>query len=208
MTIDPEQEMREEVERNKVILSSEHSPIRGNKNVVVTIVEVSDFECPYCKQFAEWLSAVPEELQSQARIVYKNFPLEIHPWAHEAAVLASCADLQSEDAFWRLHDFMFKNQRVLSSSTLHDRVAKFVQTILEFSAKNLFASSGHGRAEAAIYHDKLLVDQLQIDSAPTIFLNVLRIDSLNSLADLKGKLLQALEAALSRRPTIIQDKIN
>lgn len=205
-TIDPEREMRQEVERNRVVLSLENSPSRGNQNAAVTVVQFSDFECPYCKQFAEWMSALPEDLRSQVRIVYKNFPLPIHPWAHEAAVLASCADLQSVDAFWRLHDFMFKNQKDLSPSTLHNRVQNFAQTIPGFSIKDLFACSARGQAEAAIYHDKLLVDELQIDSTPTIFLNGLRIESLGSLADLVEKLRQAFRTSAAQRPTTSQDR--
>jgi len=152
------------------------------------------------------MTALPEDLRSQVRIVYKNLPLAIHPWAHEAAVLAVCADLQSKDAFWQFHDFMFKNQKDLSLSTLHSRVQKFAETIPGFSTKDLFACSARGQTEAAIYHDKLLVDELQIDSTPTIFVNGLRIESLGSLADLEGRLRQALGTSAAQRPTTSQDR--
>ena len=58
-TLDPDQEGREEAERNKALLSEEGSPRRGNVDAKVTIVEFSDFECPYCKQFADWINALP-----------------------------------------------------------------------------------------------------------------------------------------------------
>jgi protein-disulfide isomerase len=85
---------------------------QGRANAPVTIFEMSDFQCPYCRQFA--IETLPELLREyvasgKVRFVFVNFPLtEIHPWALFAADVAMCAAAQG--AFWRFHDLAFQRQ--------------------------------------------------------------------------------------------------
>lgn len=87
-------------------------PMLGDPSAKVTIVEFSDFECPYCGQAApkvhEILSAYPKDV----KIYFLNFPLSFHKTAMPAAIAATCAHKQAK--FWEMHDKMFANQQALS----------------------------------------------------------------------------------------------
>ena len=88
---------------------------RGNPNAKVTIIEYSDYECPFCKSFYD--NAYKEIVQKyvdsgQVRIAFKDYPLAFHPNAQSAAEASSCAAEQVK--FWEIHDRMFENQKALS----------------------------------------------------------------------------------------------
>jgi protein-disulfide isomerase len=191
-TMDPDDEVKEEIAHNKQALRSEDSPARGSPVAPVRVVEFSDFQCPFCKKFEDWMHDLPPDLSSQVQLVYRHFPLSIHPWAHEAAALAVCANLQSPDAFWKLHDFFFAQQAALSPRDLRVRVTEFAATVPGLSKSRLLACADHGQAEATIYHDKELADQLDVDGTPTVFINGVRADGLDSLSDFELQLRQAL----------------
>jgi len=87
-------------------------PVLGQANAPVTIIEFSDFECPFCRRF--WQQTLPE-IQKQyidtgkAKLVYRDFPLSsIHPGAEPAAQAANCANIQGK--FWEMHDLIFEKQ--------------------------------------------------------------------------------------------------
>jgi protein-disulfide isomerase len=87
--------------------------IRGNKNAKVTLVEFSDFQCPYCSQFNPTVEQVRKDYPDTVRIVFKHYPLaSIHPMAQKAAEAAECAGAQNK--FWEMHDKLFANQTSLS----------------------------------------------------------------------------------------------
>lgn len=84
---------------------------RGPENALVTIVEYGDFECPYCAQAHESLSAALQAMP-QARLVFRQFPLsDIHRYAELAAEASEAAAVQGK--FWEMHDLLFENQRFL-----------------------------------------------------------------------------------------------
>jgi len=91
-------------------------PSMGNENAPVTIVEFSDFQCPYCSRFrTQTFDQIKQEYidTGKVRFVYRDFPLSsIHPMAQKAAEAAECADEQ--DKFWEYHDGIFANQASLS----------------------------------------------------------------------------------------------
>lgn len=103
---------------------SENDHIRGNKNAPVTIIEFSDFQCPYCSNFHETMKQVVENYPNDVRWVYKHFPLDsIHPYARKAAEASECA--ADQDKFWEYTDELFKNQSNISPEYF-SRVAKSV----------------------------------------------------------------------------------
>lgn len=106
---------REANERHSVLLSQTAGmPSRGPADAPVTIVEYSDFECPFCARVSATVEKVLEKYPEDVRLVYRHFPLPRHPWAEPAAIAAVCAAEQSADAFWRLHDNYFQNQTSVS----------------------------------------------------------------------------------------------
>lgn len=94
-------------------VDEENDHIRGKKDAPITLVEYSDFECPFCGRFAPTVEQVLEKYPDDVRIVYRHFPLRsIHPQAAPAAVASECAAEQGK--FWEFHDALFANQSGLS----------------------------------------------------------------------------------------------
>ena len=92
------------------------SPAWGPADAKVTIVEYSDFQCPYCEQFHQaTYTLLKQNYGDQVRFVYKHFPLtSIHPEAYPAALASECA--REQDKFWEFHDLVYQNQDILSAT--------------------------------------------------------------------------------------------
>ena len=84
--------------------------VRGNPQAPVTIVEYTDFQCPYCRRETEVLKNVMTKYGGQVRMVLKQTPLSIHPQALPAAQLYEAIAMQSPEKAWRFHDILFANQ--------------------------------------------------------------------------------------------------
>ncbi len=101
-----------------VDVSADDDPVKGSADAPVTIIEFSDFQCPFCERFVtETLSLIDEKYiqTGKVKLVYRDFPLEnIHLQATPAAEAAECADEQGE--FWEYHDKLFENQQSLSAA--------------------------------------------------------------------------------------------
>jgi protein-disulfide isomerase len=85
--------------------AAHEGPSSGSPDAPVTIIEFSDFECPYCRAAQPALKRIMERWRGQVRHVFKHFPLDQHPRAMQAARAAVCADRQ--DRFWAMHDRIF-----------------------------------------------------------------------------------------------------
>lgn len=99
--------------------------IRGNPNASVTIVEYSDFECPFCARFHPTMVKILDEFPNDVNWVYRHFPLSsIHSSALDAAMASECAaELGGNDAFWQFADKLFDNQKQLGKD-LYTSLAK------------------------------------------------------------------------------------
>jgi protein-disulfide isomerase len=94
------------------------SPVRGNPNAPVTIVEFSDFHCPFCRRAHPVIQQVLAKYGDRVRLVYKDMPLDnLHPSARAAAEAARCADEQGK--FWEFHDKLFASEPDASPATLN-----------------------------------------------------------------------------------------
>lgn len=91
----------------------ENDWVYGPENAVVTIVEYSDFQCPYCARFASVMAQLKADYPDDIRLVYRHFPLaSIHDKALMATQAAEAAGLQGK--FWQMHDFLFANSSIWS----------------------------------------------------------------------------------------------
>lgn len=82
--------------------------ITGAKNAKVTLIEYSDFECPFCKRHFATMQQVLKDYPNDVRVVYRHFPLSFHQNAEKEAEASECvAELGGNDAFWKFHDKIF-----------------------------------------------------------------------------------------------------
>lgn len=123
--------------------------IRGDKNAQVSIIEFSDFECPFCSRIHPTLSQIVEEFDGEVNWVYRHFPLSSHPRAIGAAIASECiAELGGNEAFWEFGDKLFEGQHNLGHSMYLEAVREM--GILE----NDFTACADGEnAEAAVAED-------------------------------------------------------
>jgi len=106
-------------------IKTDGRPTRGPKDAKVTIVEYSDFQCPYCARAHQTVSdQVMKEYDGKVKLVYKFFPLGFHPWAEPAAVAAACAYEQDPDAFWKLYDYFFTQQQQLNPQNVKEKATE------------------------------------------------------------------------------------
>jgi protein-disulfide isomerase len=90
---------------------------KGPDNAKVTIVEYSDFQCPYCTRGYNTIeNEVLKQYGDKVRFAYKHLPLNFHPAAMPAAIAVECAGAQNEDAYWKLYSFFFENQQRLTQA--------------------------------------------------------------------------------------------
>jgi len=106
---------------------------RGPVGAPVTIVEFSDFQCPFCKKAAVLLTKLLQEYPGEIRIIYQDLPLTfIHPDAFNAALAARCANEQN--AFWSYHDILFANQAALDIDSLKKYAAGLALDTTSFNS--------------------------------------------------------------------------
>lgn len=99
------------------IKAKDDDHIRGNKNAKVTIIEYSDFQCPYCSRFHTTLEQALEKYPNDVRWIYRHFPLDsIHPYARKAAEASECAGDQNK--FWEYADGLYENQKSINPAYL------------------------------------------------------------------------------------------
>ena len=111
-------------------VSLDDDPVKGNPNAPVTVVEFSDFQCPFCSRFFQQTLPLIEENYidtGKIKFVYKDLPLDsLHPNARAAHIAAECADEQGK--FWEYHDVLFEKQSQwssLASSELENTFTEF-----------------------------------------------------------------------------------
>ncbi|MGD0765383.1 MAG: thioredoxin domain-containing protein [Dehalococcoidia bacterium] len=113
------------------------APTKGPAGAKVTMIEFSDFECPYCERFVtQTLGQILQNYGDKIVFAFRNFPLtSIHPYSEKAAEAGECANDQG--AFWQFHDLMFQNQTTLAGYVTADAtggVAKVVDSIKQYAA--------------------------------------------------------------------------
>ena len=153
------------VEPDRTKVETKGHPSKGPANAPVTIVEFSDFECPYCSGLFPTLRRVEETYKDKIRIVYRQFPLNnIHPHAQKAAEASLCAN--DQDKFWQLHDAMFVDQQNLTIEDLKSKAATLSLNATTFSS--CLDSGKH----AAIIRDSIAEgSKAGVDGTPALFIN-------------------------------------
>jgi protein-disulfide isomerase len=147
-----------------VTIDAGDNPAKGPADAKVTIVEFSDFQCPYCARFTtETLPQILTNYGDKIRFVFMNFPLtSIHENAQKAAEAGECANEQG--AFWQFHDIMFQNQSALTVDNLKSYAA---QLNLDTAKFNDCLDSG--RMADAVTADMAVAETAATDAGLTRF---------------------------------------
>jgi protein-disulfide isomerase len=139
-------------------------PIKGNPNAPITIVEYSDFQCPYCARVNPTLEQVMKTYGDKVKIVFKDFPLPNHPQAPKAAEAAHCAGEQGK--FWELHDRMFANQQALQVPNIKEYATAVGLDMNAFSQ-----CLDSGKHAARVTENLRTGEALGVGSTPTLYIN-------------------------------------
>ena len=157
-----------------LIVSASDNPSKGDKNALVTLVEFSDYQCPFCaRHFHETLPQIEREYIKTGRLKYvlRNFPLEaMHRDAFKAAEAVNCAGEQGK--YWQMHDRLFQNQNQLGDPEWA-RHAKAIG--LNLPAFQQCLSSG--KQAAAVRKDQEDGQRAGVQGTPTFFVGVQDSDS-------------------------------
>lgn len=139
-------------------------PMRGSPMAPVTIVEFSDFECPYCGRAHPVLTELLREFEGQVKVVFRNYPLSGHPRALPAARAAVAAGQQGK--FWEMADLLFEHQRALEDE---DFVRYAAQLELDMERFQLDLHSP--ATQEAVERDREAGRRLGVEGTPTFFIN-------------------------------------
>ncbi len=112
-------------EPQEVVVSMDDDPVKGDLNAPVTIIEFSDFQCPFCGRFFKGSFTEIERdyiKTGKVRYVFRDFPLDFHKQAPKASEAANCAGEQGK--YWEMHDKLFENQNALMVDKLREYAAE------------------------------------------------------------------------------------
>jgi protein-disulfide isomerase len=139
-------------------------PVRGNAAAPITIVEFSDYQCPFCSRVNPTLAKVLETYGDKVKIVFKDYPLPNHPQAPKAAEAARCAGDQKK--YWEMHDAMFANQRALDVPAL-----KQTARAIGLEGASFDSCLDSGKHAAAVRSGAEQGEKMGVNSTPTLYIN-------------------------------------
>jgi len=148
----------------RVNVASAGHPSIGVASAPVTIIEFSDFQCPFCRAAETSLKQVRQKYGDQVKLVYMDFPLGFHPHAMDAARAGRCA--ADQDKFWEFHDALFLDQNKLDPDNLKQTATKIRLNGDKFNS--CFTSNEH---DAGIQKDIAEGNKLGVTGTPTFFIN-------------------------------------
>jgi protein-disulfide isomerase len=151
------------------------APSLGDPRAPVTLVEYSDFQCPLCRNLHDALRGLLPNYPGKVRVVFKDFPIEqVHPWARTAALAGRCAYQQDPEAFWKMYDFIYDHQELISAENAWIKMTDYAgqSGVNVETFKSCMASAEAGAVvNASLANGR----QLDVNSTPTIFVNGRRI---------------------------------
>ena len=148
----------------RVEVASAGHPSLGSAAAPITIVEFSDFQCPFCKRVEPALKEIREKYGDKVRLVYMDFPLPMHNHALDAAKAGRCAAEQGK--FWPYHDAMFADQSRESPADLKATAKNLGLDMAKFDT-----CFDQAKYEAGVRADMEQGKQLGIDGTPAFFIN-------------------------------------
>jgi protein-disulfide isomerase len=177
-------------------------PTRGAKASKVVVVSFDDFQCPFCaRMHQELFPEIFKEYGDRVTFIYKDFPMEMHPWAMHAAVDANCLAAQNSDAYWDFADYIHANQHEVSNEKTPGARLEALDrlTMLQGQKHNLDAvklqSCVKAQDESAVKASVKGADAVGVDATPTLFVNGEKIDGAVPPNEVRAALDRALKGA-------------
>jgi protein-disulfide isomerase len=146
------------------------APSFGPTTASVTVVEFSDFECPYCARAADVTHQLRERFGERVRLVFRQFPLSFHQNARGAAEAALAA--HSQGKFWEFHDQLFAHQDRLGREALEEYAQVVGLNLAEFKQ-----ALDDGRHSSRLTDDVALGNDVAVQGTPTLFINGQRVEN-------------------------------
>ncbi|MFN8389147.1 MAG: thioredoxin domain-containing protein [Bdellovibrionota bacterium] len=174
-----EQERMDSQFKNPVTVDLGDSPVRGEPSAKVTIVEFSDFQCPFCQRGSVVMEDVLKEYPKDVKVVFKNLPLPFHDKAKPAAKAALAAGKQGK--FWEMHDLLFKNQASLGEDF-------FVKAAgdLQLDVNKFKADMASPEVAKKIDEDTAQAQKLGVNGTPGFFVNGVLVSGAQPLPAFKA----------------------
>jgi len=166
-----------------------NAPAFGPADAKVTVVEFSDFQCPYCSRAATAVDEIKKKYGTRVRFVFRQFPLPMHPNARGAAEASLAANAQGK--FWEFHDKMFQNQSKLERADL-EGFAKDAGLDVTAFKKALDSKTYAPDVDA----DMKLGESVAVNGTPTMFINGARVQNPTNFEAISAQ----IEGALSGKP--------
>ena len=178
----------------------------GKADAPITMVEFSDFQCPLCKQFFD--NSLPTIMKDyvqtgKVKLVYKEFPLSIHPQAPDAALAAECALEQNK--FWEMHDQLFQNQTTWSGNAAHNDIFKQFAAKLGLNQQQFNDCLDTQKDVDNVNKDYQEGLSKSVRGTPTFYINdqiVVGAQDTNVYTDMFDKLLQPSTATPAATPAV------
>ncbi len=169
----------------------EGAPVRGDVNAPVTIVEFSDFHCPYCRAVQPTLLQLLDRYEGQVRLVYKHLPLDaLHPQARQASRASWCAAEQGR--FWEFHDAVYAS----GSSDASDEAMNAIATKVGLDLSAFGTCLTSREAAAAVDRDAAQGEALGLTGTPGFFVNGRELTGAQPLEAFAG----IIDEELGRKP--------
>ena len=149
----------------RIAVSVQGAPFKGGTNAPVTIVEFSDFHCPFCQRVVSTLAQLESRYGEKIKLVFRDFPIEsLHPGATKAHEAARCANEQGQ--FWAYHDKLFS-----SPPSSNPEVFKELAQEVGLDPSTFATCLSSGKYQAAIKEDMAEGSRIGVDGTPAFFIN-------------------------------------
>jgi protein-disulfide isomerase len=156
------------------ILDMDKSPAAGPKGAKVTLVEFSNFQCPYCMDSWAKLRTLLGKYPKEIRYIFKHFPFQPDGKTFELSEMAAAAQEVGQEAFWLVHDFLFTNEGQNVTKLEREAVQMKIEQLLRekgYDAKGFQSALESGKAKQKVLTDMALGNKLRITGTPTKIVN-------------------------------------
>jgi len=175
-------------------------PVRGPADAPVTLVEFSDFQCPYCARASTLVDQLMERFPETLNVIYVHYPLPMHEWARPAAIASQCAAQQDDEAFWTLHDAYFDNQSSLTTDNVMERSEAYLaDASIDIATWKTCAtdesSDAHTEAAQTVSANMQAGESVNVTGTPSFFINGEQVQGARSVDAFARRIEQAAQAA-------------